>query len=81
MHFCLDGPWLTLHSFNCFLVAGVWKDTEDSSNVTILSNTARPFILTILMNAMLVFILSCFCSSVSSLGTHLAESFSRPRSS
>jgi hypothetical protein len=68
------------HCFDCCFVSGVWKDTIDSSIVTILSNMALEWRRTIDKNASHVLTLSCFCLLSNSRGTHLADFLTNPSS-
>ncbi len=79
----LMGPGFpfSIHCLDCFLVSGVWKDTIVSSIVTISSNIERERRWTAAKNAWQVMTCSCFCSSLRSFGTHIADFFTRPTSS
>ncbi len=77
----LIGPDLpfSCHSLLCCLVSGVWNDIADSSIVIILSNMGERW-QTIARNSSLVHTRSFFMSTVSSLGTHLANFLDKFRS-
>ncbi len=68
------------HCIDCCFVSGVWKETADSSMVTILSSSNMEWQRTIVKKSSLVLTRSFFISSVRSFGTHLADFFVRFRS-
>jgi hypothetical protein len=68
------------HCFDCCSVSGVWKDTADSFIVTMLSSIAIDCQWTAAKNCWQVHTLSCFWSEFKSLGAHLADFFTSPRS-
>ncbi len=75
------GAPFTSHCLLFCLVWGVWKDTADSSMVTIRSNIALEWWRTSDKKAPQVLTLSFFMSWLRSLGTHRADFFERWRSS
>jgi hypothetical protein len=71
------GAPFTSHYLLCCLVWGMWKDTADSSMVTIQSNIAMEWRRSSDMKAPQVLTLSFFMSWLRSLGTYRADFLER----